>query len=164
MIQELNLAKKLQIHCGQSCSTGAAFESTLACLYHIRTEDQVYESINCSISFVFHFNHRQPGFRLDPRKTTFALWISEAIDGGFEYYKPQDLVYALRGQSYGLQIEDIVPDYDKSMEEVFVDALVAWGLSNLEAEYGSRKFVTESEAVKLANRLLSKATLSPLQR
>jgi hypothetical protein len=159
MIQELNLAQALEIHCGASHTSGMAFKSALAYFYHNgKSEHQVYYSIISSIPFAFHFNYRQPGYKNDPRKTTFAFWISSAIEKGFKCYKPQDLAYALIGQSYGLQKGDLIPDYDKPMTEVFVDTLVAWALSNLELEYGSYKFVTEAEAAKLAERLLAKAT------
>lgn len=162
MIQELHLAAALELYCGRSMTTGAAFHSTFDYLYHQANQqpsgnqDDAPARLLQSIPFDFHFNYRQPAYKRDPRKLTFAFWVAQAIEKGFACYKPHDVVYALRGQSYRVADDEAVPDYKKSLEGVFIDAMVAWGTGNLEAEYGSGKFVTRREAVMLADTLLGK--------
>jgi hypothetical protein len=125
VVQEIHLSKRLEICCGNRSVSGAAFEY----LYNIcKALDRIdfMSTLSHTPALDYHIAKTQESQTLD-----FYHWIYEAIEKDFNCSEPRDITYALLGASRDIREGAVLPDYDKPIEEVFMDT---WAL--LVAEKG----------------------------
>ncbi|KAH7396065.1 heterokaryon incompatibility protein-domain-containing protein [Cadophora sp. MPI-SDFR-AT-0126] len=131
IIQEIYLAKELQIYCGYDNVRGKAFEAfCLACSnYQLFEHADLVSQIRQSIALDAHMAKRVNRLR-DYKSVSmqghidFQAWLQVAVERDFLCSEPRDIIYALLGLSPSMEEINILPDYEKPIAEVLVDALV----------------------------------------
>lgn len=74
------------------------------------------------------FQHSVAGYRrdqfapYDAHHNNLQTWVLICIDGDFQATDKRDYIYAVLGISANFQNGDIVPDYNKSLVDVFLIA------------------------------------------
>lgn len=130
IIQEIYLAKELQIYCGRDNVSGKAFEAFfLACSkYQFSKHADLVSQIRQSIALDAHMARRVDRLR-DHKPFSlqghidFQAWLQVAVEKEFLCSEPRDIIYALLGLSPSMEEINILPDYEKPIAEVLVDAL-----------------------------------------
>ncbi|KAE8448953.1 hypothetical protein EG329_008749 [Mollisiaceae sp. DMI_Dod_QoI] len=131
IIQEIYLAKELQIYCGHDNVPGKAFEAFfLACsnhqfLQHADLVSQIRQSIALDAHMAKRVDRLQnyTSFGMQGH-IEFQAWLQIAVERDFLCSEPRDIIYALLGLSPSMEEINILPDYEKPIAEILVDALV----------------------------------------
>lgn len=131
IIQEIYLAKELQIYCGHDNVPGKAFEafflacSNHQCLQHADLVSQIRKSIALDAHMAKRVDRLQnyTSFGMQGH-IEFQAWLQIAVERDFLCSEPRDIIYALLGLSPSMEEINILSDYEKPIAEILVDALV----------------------------------------
>ncbi len=115
--QEMYLAKSYTIHCGTKCISDSDLDYSLGEL--VAPPPSEFEpEIGKSPAFSVIMRRR-----LRSMGTDLWGWLSVCTRMGVEMSEPRDLVYALLGVSVDCQNGEIVPDYNKSLTQLYRDTV-----------------------------------------
>lgn len=121
VVQEIQLAKQLFIHCGEKKISWSAFTRARECMadWHepFESEKEAYESMRTSLPA------RMDDLRAKGRTRQIPLidWL-ETFEASM-CTEPKDKVYALVGLASDCQNNELTVDYSKSMSQIFFDVL-----------------------------------------
>jgi len=115
ILQEVFLARKLVVHCGDKSSSIVALDNSLCCLGRVREYDK---GIVSSAAFEHVLARRAP-----PQMNVLSRWVNVSLSQNYVATEPRDIIYAMLGIASDCQDGELLPDYEKPLVEVYFDAL-----------------------------------------
>ena len=112
--QELYLAREAIFHCGsRAISESAFFDSFDAIVpYH----DNLMRPDPAAFVMMRHRKR-------DHTRNTLRGWLYLCLEQNLKCTEPRDLIYGMLGMSNDCQQQEIVPDYEKPMKDVFLETI-----------------------------------------
>jgi hypothetical protein len=126
IIQEIRLAKQLELRCGTKCTTGSAFEAFYRRVletYHGKGSEAEAKAVWHLLLSVAIAGHAEWKYGAGLHGTRFYDWLTHCARYGFRSSEPRDMVYAILGISVDVDESDMLPDYKRDIEHVFIDAM-----------------------------------------
>jgi hypothetical protein len=148
IIQEIQQACKLSIHCG----TKHVEDSAFLCLDRILSISPLRKIEDFTMSLALLLLRQR-------YKTIMSLptWLYYCLQWSCICTEPRDIIYALLGVSSESDVEQVMPDYSKSVLELYADVLTLLSNRTSRAEQTRRLLATRldltSEEQQLAHHM-----------
>jgi hypothetical protein len=114
--QEVYLAQTIALHCGSKTLPNFTF---LGLLRHARFGEKRGQ-LRKTAAYTL-LQRRHAAFAAN---STLDLWLLENLYSNLQASEPRDYIYAMLGISSDCQNGEILPDYEKTVQDVYVEAVV----------------------------------------
>jgi hypothetical protein len=120
VLQEIYLAQTYTVRCGNKYIADTDLDEALTTLFYYTREYDYCRAIRDS---ALHQHRVTKSFRKSGLShfNTLERWLKVCLSRNLQATQSRDFIYALLGISYDCQHEEIVPDYDKPILDVYFD-------------------------------------------
>jgi hypothetical protein len=118
VLQEFHNAQMYTVHCGNKSISAFMFHTFLAHLCssiggEVITRTAAYQ----------HVIAKHGISQIQPAINTLRRWLLVCIKSGFQSTEPRDIVFAMLGIAQDCQNDEIIPDYNKPLLEVYIETV-----------------------------------------
>jgi hypothetical protein len=156
--QELDLAKDLAFHCGNSLPVIlTALENSIHQINsktHISGTEACFDELLASPAYSVLVKRQSK----DNSINSLSSWLAVCIYRDLMTSEPRDLIYAMLGVSSNCRNGELIPDYTKSLQQVYIETIAfceaqessiidLWFIKNLAAKLGFQVHTSLQEQI-----------------